>query len=34
MRLADEALLKLWDEYVKTNSVIVSEAGPYGKPRP
>jgi arylsulfatase A-like enzyme len=24
-----EALLKLWDEYVKTNGVIVSDAGPY-----
>jgi arylsulfatase A-like enzyme len=26
-----EALLKLWDEYVKTNGVIVSDAGPYAK---
>lgn len=25
------ALLKLWDEYVKTNGVIVSDAGPYAK---
>jgi len=27
-----EAMLKLWDEYVKTNGVIVSDAGPYAKP--
>ena len=27
-----EALLKLWDEYVKGNGVIVSEAGPYARP--
>lgn len=26
-----EAMLKLWDEYVKTNGVIVSEAGPFLK---
>lgn len=26
-----KALLKLWDEYVKTNGVIVSDAGPYAK---
>ncbi|MFO0800489.1 MAG: arylsulfatase [Gemmataceae bacterium] len=26
-----EALLKLWDEYVKRNGVIVSDAGPYAK---
>jgi arylsulfatase A-like enzyme len=29
-----EALLKLWDEYVKTNGVIVSHAGPYAKREP
>ena len=28
------ALLKLWDEYVKTNGVIVSDAGPYAKGAP
>jgi arylsulfatase len=26
-----EAMLKLWDEYVKRNGVIVSDAGPYAK---
>jgi arylsulfatase A-like enzyme len=26
-----EAMLKMWDEYVKTNGVIVSDAGPYAK---
>ena len=29
-----EALLELWDEYVKRNGVIVSEAGPYAQPEP
>jgi len=29
-----EAMLKLWDEYVKRNGVIVSDAGPYAKPQP
>ena len=28
------ALLKLWDEYVSRNGVIVSEAGPYAEPTP
>jgi arylsulfatase len=27
-----EAMLRLWDEYVKKNGVIVSDAGPYAKP--
>ena len=27
------ALLGLWDEYVKRNGVIVSEAGPYAQPQ-
>jgi len=27
-----QALLKLWDEYVQRNGVIVSEAGPYSQP--
>jgi arylsulfatase len=27
-------LLKLWDEYVKTNGVIVSDAGPYAPRKP
>lgn len=26
-----EALLKLWDEYVNTGGVIVSDAGPFAK---
>jgi arylsulfatase len=29
-----EALLKLWEEYVKKNNVIVSEAGPYARHEP
>ena len=29
-----EALLKLWDEYVKKNGVIVSDAGPYAQREP
>lgn len=29
-----KALLKLWDEYVKRNGVIVSEAGPYAQREP
>jgi arylsulfatase len=29
-----QELLKLWDEYVKKNSVIVSEAGPYAQQKP
>jgi len=29
-----EAMLKLWDEYVKANGVIVSDAGPYANPQP
>jgi len=29
-----EAFLKLWDEYVKRNGVIVSEAGPYAGHEP
>jgi arylsulfatase A-like enzyme len=28
-----KALLELWDEYVKRNGVIVSEAGPYAPQR-
>lgn len=28
------ALLKLWDEYVTRNGVIVSDAGPYAQPEP
>jgi arylsulfatase len=28
------ALLESWNEYVKQNSVIVSEAGPYAKQEP
>jgi arylsulfatase A-like enzyme len=27
-----DAMLKLWDEYVKTNGVIESDAGPFAKP--
>ena len=27
-----DAMLELWDEYVKANGVIVSDAGPYAKP--
>jgi arylsulfatase len=27
-----DAMLKLWDEYVRANGVIVSDAGPYAKP--
>jgi len=27
-------LLKLWDEYVKKNGVIVSDAGPYAQREP
>ena len=29
-----EAMLKFWDEYVKTNGVIVSDAGPFAKREP
>ena len=29
-----KALLDLWDEYVKRNGVIVSEAGPYAPKEP
>jgi arylsulfatase len=29
-----EAMRKLWDEYVKTNGVIVSDAGPFAKREP
>lgn len=29
-----DAMLKLWDEYVKRNGVIVSEAGPFAKQEP
>jgi arylsulfatase len=29
-----EAMLKLWDEYVKTNNVILSDAGPFAKREP
>jgi arylsulfatase A-like enzyme len=29
-----QAMLKLWDEYVKTNGVIVSDAGPFAKREP
>jgi arylsulfatase len=29
-----KAMLKLWDEYVKTNNVIVSDAGPFAKREP
>jgi len=29
-----EAMLKLWDEYVKTNNVIVSDAGPFATREP
>jgi len=29
-----EALLKLWDEYVKRNGVVVSDAGPYAQQEP
>jgi arylsulfatase A-like enzyme len=29
-----EALLKLWEEYVKKNNVIVSEAGPFARREP
>lgn len=29
-----EALLKLWEEYVKSNGVIVSDAGPFASPEP
>lgn len=29
-----EALISLWDEYVKKNGVIVSDAGPFAKPKP
>lgn len=29
-----EAMLKLWNEYVKTNGVIVSDAGPFAKHDP
>lgn len=29
-----KALLKLWDEYVKRNGVIISEAGPYARREP
>ena len=29
-----EAMLTLWDEYVKANGVIVSDAGPYAKREP
>jgi len=29
-----DAMLKLWDEYVKRNGVIVSEAGPYAQQEP
>jgi len=29
-----EAMLRLWDEYVKTNGVIVSGDGPYAKREP
>lgn len=29
-----EALLELWNEYVKRNGVIVSDAGPYAQPKP
>lgn len=28
------ALLKLWDEYVKTNNVVVSDAGPFARRAP
>jgi arylsulfatase len=27
-----DGMLKLWDEYVKTNGVIESDAGPFTKP--
>ena len=29
-----DALLKLWDEYVKANGVIVFDAGPFARPEP
>jgi arylsulfatase len=29
-----KALISLWDEYVKKNGVIVSDAGPFAKPKP
>jgi arylsulfatase len=29
-----EAMLKLWDEYVRTNNVIVSDAGPFATREP
>jgi arylsulfatase len=29
-----DAMLKLWDEYVRANGVIVSDDGPYAKPPP
>jgi len=29
-----KALLKLWDEYVERNGVIVSEAGPFANREP
>jgi arylsulfatase len=29
-----DAMLKLWDDYVKQNGVIVSEAGPFAKQQP
>ena len=29
-----EALLKLWEQYAKTNGVIVSDAGPFAKRKP
>ncbi len=29
-----DAMLELWDGYVKANGVIVSDAGPYAKPKP
>ena len=28
------SLLKLWDEYVQRNGVIISEAGPYARTKP
>jgi arylsulfatase len=28
------AMLKLWDEYVKANGVIASDAGPFARPEP